>query len=636
MSEVEGVDARGGRTRPVPGWISTASWLGLMIGLAEVLMLVIEKQLNHVALIGALRLNRHYPWMIPASHLAIFAACGLGLEVFRRAAPDLARRIAPRVLASLALLSILLATRTLDTIACVLLACGLATQLIPRLRRFAPMFGRVVRTSLPFLIAGLTLLAIGRHVQFAMARQRAEAKSAAKGSPNVLLIVLDTVRAKSLGLYGYARDTTPRLARLATTGVRFADARSAAPWTLPSHATMFTGRWPSELFEHPEQKLDSSVPTLAEYLGRNGYATGGFVANTFYCNAGFGLGRGFDHYEDFYDVFDSSPGEILRHSVLGERLVELVVDEVAMRPDGRKDADRINADFLSWHSKRLGRPFFAFLNYFDAHAPYIAPAAADRHFGPWPRTPADQEILASWQKLKATPSDPRELELARDAYDECIAYIDGALGRLLDELEKRGELQDTLVIITSDHGEQIGEHELVGHGRSLYREELHVPLLVVKPGRVPSGKVVAEPVSLRDLPSTVVDLLGLSDQAPFPGRSLASLWVDPTGTRSRGPGEVRSEVALREKVSTNKDRPPALRGPMVSIVSEGMTYIRNADGSEELYRLADDPGEARNLATTEAARPVLERLRALADPTDPAPSTDPANSDSQGRELGGG
>src|SRR6185437_5517908 len=108
-----------------------------------------------------------------------------------------------------------------------------------------------------------------------------------------------------------------------------------------------------------------------------------------------------------------------------------------------------------------------------------------------------------------TPTDPREIELARDAYDDCIAYLDAALGRLFDELDRRGVMKDTLVIVTSDHGEEIGEHQLVGHGRSLYREELHVPLLMVKPGRVPSGKMVLEPVSLRDLPATIVDLVGL-------------------------------------------------------------------------------------------------------------------------------
>jgi hypothetical protein len=251
---------------------------------------------------------------------------------------------------------------------------------------------------------------------------------------------------------------------------------------------MFTGRWPSELFEHPEQQLNDSVPTLAEYLGTRGYATAGFVANTFYCNSGFGLARGFDHYEDFYQDFGTSPGEILRHSDLARRLIELVGDAESIRPDGRKNADRINADFLTWQGKKPDRPFFAFLNYLDAHAPYIAPPNATKHFGLRPTDPADFKVLNEWQKLSVPPEDPRRIELARDAYDDCIAYLDEALGRLFDELERRGVMDQTLVIVTADHGEEIGEHKLVGHGRSLYREELHVPLLMARPGSVPAGK----------------------------------------------------------------------------------------------------------------------------------------------------
>jgi arylsulfatase A-like enzyme len=602
-------EPEGTPSEAAPGFLAMAIWLGLVIGLIEVGLLLIEKQRNHVATIGALRLNRHYPWMVPASQLAIFASIGLALELIRRVRPGLVGRFAPRLLGTVALLALLLTIRQLDEIACVLLAGGLASQVVPRVGRLAPPFRRLVGASLPLLLVALVVLFVGRHAQFALAERRAEAKPMAKGAPNVLLLVLDTVRAKNLGLYGYGRDTTPRLARLASKGVKFADARSAAPWTLPSHATMFTGRWPSELFDYPEQRLDASVPTLAEYLGRNGYSTAGFVANTFYCNAGFGLARGFDHYEDFYDTFDTSAGEILRHSELGRRLVELVGEEEAIRPDGRKDADRINGDFLDWLSTRRGRPFFAFLNYTDAHAPYLPPATSDLHFGLRPTTPADFRLLMDWQKLKEPPTDPRAIELARDAYDDCIAGLDAALGRLFDELGRRGVLDNTLVIVTSDHGEEIGEHQLVGHGRSLYREELHVPLLVVKPGRVPSGRVVAEPVSLRDLPATIVDLLGLSGRSPIPGRSMAPLWSANPGP---GPGFVRSEVALRLKPTSKKDRPPALRGPMTSIVADGMSYIRNADGTEELYRLLDDPQESRNLAGEPSDRPALERLRALA------------------------
>ena len=609
------MDQGRGRARVAPGWLATAAWLGMVVGLVEVGLLLVEKQQNHVATIGSLRLNRHYPWMIPLAHLAVFGGIGLALELIRRAWPTLAHRLAPRVLGGLAILALLATVRVLNTTACVLLACGIAAQLVPRVRRLWPSFGKVVRVSLPALAIGLVGLVVGRHAHFAWAEHRAATKSPAVGSPNVLFIVLDTVRARNLSLYGYGRETTPRLDRLARSGVKFAGARAAAPWTLPSHASMFTGRWPGELFDHPEQKLAATVPTLAGFLGRNGYATAGFVANTFYCNAGFGLGCGFDHYEDFYETFDISPAEVLRNAEIGRRLFALVGDEAAPRPDGRKDADQINADFLSWVSTRKGKPFFAFLNYLDAHAPYFPPARADRHFGLRPTTPADFQTLASWQKKEFAPDDPHQIELARDAYDDCLAYLDAALGRLFDELDRQGIMQNTLVIVTADHGELIGEHRLVGHGRSLYDEEVHVPLLIVKPGRVPSGRVVAEPVSLRDLPATVADLLGLTNLSPFPGRSLAPCWSNQPGANRPEISVVRSEVALRDKISHNPARPPALRGPMVAIVAEGMSYIRNADGREELYRLATDPEEAHDLAAEPAHRPTLERLRTLAGPT---------------------
>jgi arylsulfatase A-like enzyme len=615
MSEVERVEVVPVSNKVAPCLLATAVWLGIVVGLLEVAVLLVEKQQNQVSMIGALRLNRHYPWMIPTAHLVLFGTCGLALEVIRRAHPGAARRIAPLVLGALFLLAILITIRTLHPLACLLLACGIASQLVTRFKWLWPPFSAVVRASLLPLSVGLILLIIGRHAQLAWAEHQASNKPTVIGSPNVLFIVLDTVRAKSLSLYGYGRETTPRLDRLARKGVKFEQAHSSAPWTLPSHATMFTGRWPSELFKYHEQRLDSSVPTLAGFLGRNGYATAGFVANTFYCNSGFGLSNGFDHYEDFYENFDVSPGEVLRNAELGRRLFSLIGEEMSPRSDGRKDADQINTDFLNWLSTRNGRPFFAFLNYLDAHAPYITPARAERHFGLRPTTPEDFKALHAWQKLEFLPPDAREAQLARDNYDDCIAYLDAALGRLFDELDRRGVIENTLVVVTSDHGEELGEHTLVGHGRSLYLDELHVPLLVVKPGRVPSGKIVAEPISLRDLPATIVDLVGLSNHSPFPGRSLVPLWSPEDRSAGAHPSVVRSEASIRRKTSMNGSRPPALRGPMVAIVAEGMSYIRNSDDREELYRLVDDPEQMKNLAGDEAFRPALERLRSIAGPT---------------------
>jgi arylsulfatase A-like enzyme len=603
--------------RPEPSILATSAWLGLMIGVIEVSILLVEKYQNHVATIGALLLNRHYPWMIPVAHVALFVAFGLALELFGRSRPALAQSISSLVLGSLAILELLLTIRVLSTIACVLLGCGIASRLIPKMEPYRPVFSGVVRVSLAPLGLGLVLLVVGRHAQLAWGEHRAMTKEpAVAGSPNVLLLVLDTVRAKSLGLYGYTRETSPRLDRLARSGVSFAEARSTAPWTLPSHAGMFTGRWPGELFQYHEQGLDPSVPTLAAYLGRHGYATAGFVANTFYCNSGFGLANGFDHYEDFDEISHVSPSEILRNAEAGRRLIALV-GEGGHRSVERKDADRINGDFLEWLPTRGNRPFFAFLNYMDAHAPYSPPARAEGHFGIRPTTPDDFKKLAQWQDREYIPDDPRETQMARDAYEDCIAFLDEALGRLFDELDRRGLRENTLIIVAGDHGEEIGEHRLVGHGRSLYRDELHVPLIIVKPGKLPSGRVVPEPVSLRDLPATVVDLLGLSEGSPFPGRSLAPLWTSRPGHPRPNPGLVKSQVAIRARCDRNGSRPPAIRGPMVSVVAEGMTYIRNANGDEELYRLLEDPDEAKDLARDETLRPILERLRALAGPLEP-------------------
>jgi arylsulfatase A-like enzyme len=620
MAEIEGIAVFPDKTpsrrqsNAAPCLIITAAWLGMVIGLIEVGFLLIEKYRNQVSLIGSLRLNRHYPWMIPLGYLIVFGGCGLVLELLRRARPELARRIAPMVLGVLSLLALLVSIRALHTLSCFLLACGIASIVVSQLRWLTPRFSKLVRYSFLPMALALLLLIVACHAQLSWAEHQATAKPILTGAPNVLFIVLDTVRAKSLSLYGYSRETSPRIDQMARAGVKFDQARSAAPWTLPSHATMFTGRWPSELFKYHEQRLDPSIPTIAGFLGKNGYATAGFVANTFYCNSGFGLSNGFDHYEDFYENFDVTAGEVFRNAELGRRIFEVVGEDLTPRSDGRKDADQINADFLDWLPTCGGRPFFAFLNYLDAHAPYITPPRAERHFGLRPSTVEDFRVLHAWQGKESLSDDPRENQLALDNYDDCIAYLDAALGRLFDELARKGVLENTLIVITADHGESHGEHNLVGHGRSLYGDELHVPLIIVKPGLVPSGKVVAEPVSLRDLPATIADLVEMSTQAPFPGRSLLPLWAQD-GSGSPEVSVVRSEAAIRKKSSRHEAKSPALRGPMVSVVAEGMSYIRNADDQEELYLLADDPRQVNDLADVANFRPALERIRAIAGPT---------------------
>jgi arylsulfatase A-like enzyme len=276
---------------------------------------------------------------------------------------------------------------------------------------------------------------------------------------------------------------------------------------------------------------------------------------------------------------------------------------------GRKTAAQINNDFLDWLSQQeKGRPFFVFLNYFDAHSPYVVPGGYDRHFGRRIETMADLELLVDWENRPKQNVPESEATLASDAYDDCIGYLDTQIGKLMDELKSRGLLENTLVVITSDHGEEMGEHGLFGHGRSLYSQEVHVPLVVLAPGGTAAGRVVDEPVSLRDLPATFVDLLGQGLDSPFPGTSLVRYWQPESGQNGHSSSPAFSEVALRNKISRNPTRAPAWRGPMQSLVADGKAYIRNADGRAELYDILSDPAETRDLAGSTDPQ-TLDRLR---------------------------
>lgn len=431
---------------------------------------------------------------------------------------------------------------------------------------------------------------------------------------NVILIVLDTVRADHLGLYGYVRDTTPNLAKLASRGVRFDRAFSTAPWTAPSHAGLFTGRWPHELSIGWDRPLDSTHATLAEVLAGAGYSTAGFVANTTYCSYETGLDRGFAHYED-YDV-------TLRGVLLCSSLVERSLNFVHKHPalanrlglgglsaGDRKDAARINHDFLGWLDGRgtTNRPFFAFINYYDAHHPYLAPdLEAGTPFGSKPDSPRDFRLLKTWWERDKLGISRDDLALALDSYDRCIAYLDDQLGRLFEELRRRGELDRSVVIVTSDHGEHLGERDLFGHGCSVYRPELHVPLVVVVPGSCPASRAIDGPVSLRDVPATVFDLAGLPGSSPFPGRSLARAWKG--GNESSD--FVLSEVNSPPDDDPNRGRSPAAGGPMTSAVRGDYHYIKAGDGREELFDLRRDPAERDDLAGRPDLAAVLDDFRA--------------------------
>jgi arylsulfatase A-like enzyme len=373
---------------------------------------------------------------------------------------------------------------------------------------------------------------------------------------------------------------------------------------------------------------------LAEYLGSHGYATAGFVANTFYCSYDTGLDRGFTHYADY----DLERVGFFRPALLVDLTMKTlagIVDTLIgsydsgplgalkddlidwLRVTDKKYAATVNREFLAWLSARPepGRPFFAFLNYYDAHSRYVLPPGAAYRFGAGPQSEADFQLFDRWHEVPKLRLAERYRTLIRDCYDSCLAYLDERLGELFDELQSRGVLDQTLLIVTADHGEGLGEHDLFDHGESLYATEIRVPLLFVLPASERRPGVVPETVSLRDLPATITELVDLSSGSPFPGQSLTRLWRGPSreATPVSG-GEVLSELAAPNPAKPNQGRSPAARGPLVALAGDEFVYIRNErDGSEELFDERDDPRELQNRARTDAMQPVVQRFRARLD-----------------------
>lgn len=600
-------------------FFAQAAGFGLATGILELAGEFVRRAwLGESAWLSVNQLNPHYAWMVPASNALLFMAAASVLGIVGLFRPAIATRAAHAVYGFLLIFSLLLLTRSLDLLACLSLAGGITTVVVSLRGSRLIQSRRLVRSLIagPLIVAACVVVAgfsrdpVGRH------KLPTPLVAAPANAPNVLLIVLDTVRADALSCYGAARNTSPHLARLAREGVRFEHARAAAPWTLASIASMLTGRWPYELSVGPQTALNGLYPTLAEYLSSHGYATGGFTANYIFCTRRYGLDRGFSHYLERGFSFE----DLLGSSALGRELFPLAeaagfewsrIVGKTPRPNAvdlryytrRRSASELNAAFLNWLPTQNGRPFFAFMNYFDAHAPYLTPPGERTHFGLLPETRADFQMLRNWDadrmkglwgKEKVIPPTDRERTLARDCYDDCIAYMDQQVARLLAELDRRGLRENTLVIVTADHGEGFGENGLYGHFLSLHRAELDVPLLIFEPRKGAANRTVAEPVSLRNLPATVVDVLGLGAGSPFPGRSLARFW------KAEKRAEPLSDEPVLSELSTLSLR---------ALLSGTKVYIHHGDGNEQLFDHKNDPWETRDLAKTEQVRADLERFR---------------------------
>ena len=318
--------------------------------------------------------NPDSTWMAPAINLALMAAVWLVVAVIAsRFGRAVVTRLTTGSMLFLVLIGPLAMVPGLHIYSACLLAAGLATAGSRMIADRPRLFDTLVRRTLPWSLALTIGLALYVDEPSWFSQQlRGDSAQTQQRRPNVILLVLDTVRARDLSLFGYERKTTPRLDSWARSGVVFEHAISPSPYTLPAHAAFFTGRYPHELSTDWLVALDDQYPTLAETLGREGYATGGFVANLIYGSRYTGLARGFQHYTDFPLSFDSMIESSWLARTFTNSVRHSVMDDTT--PLVQKRASEVNAEFLEWVASVQGQPFFAFLNYFDVHAPYLPPS----------------------------------------------------------------------------------------------------------------------------------------------------------------------------------------------------------------------------------------------------------------------
>jgi arylsulfatase A-like enzyme len=594
--------------------------LGLAAGFVEVLAVVVNQKVKN----SYLMISSHYIWMIPLANLIESLFVSIFMIILSRVFP----RISPRFVAFTLIAAAILNPLQIFPIrlyATILVAAGISARLVAWIHPRRVRFGAFVADSTWRLI-GLLMITIAYSFGVDAWERTLETFRAppGEGAPNVLLIVMDTVRAKELSLYGYDRDTTPNLKKLAERGVVFDRAFASAPWTAPSHASMFTGEIASRCFPGFRSRLDRSIPTIAESTRSLGYRTAGFVANLTFCSRETGLNRGFSHYEDY----PISLMETMRCSLLFRHLCRYAhfhfgAYDLSQSPVARKNrgpfgfdyryADQVNASFLSWVD-RGSRPFFAFLNYFDAHLAYLPPPDRPSRFLKTPLESTDIDDLMSWWDADKSKLTKRQYQLNRDGYDECIASIDDAIGRLIDELDRRGLMEKTVVIIASDHGEHFGERELFGHACSLYTQETLVPLLIIDRRIAARGLRVRDPVGLRDIARTIADLTGSPDRPSFPGRSLVPYWKEDPGSRSNDAPPIMIELSGPPDELANQGRSPiVIHKKLSSIIVNKYQYILGEDGVEELYDLDLDIENERDLAPNEVSKPRLAEMRAILD-----------------------
>jgi len=573
-----------------------AAWFGLVAGLLEGIQysFILSRPGRLPYALRWLGISSQILWISPAFNVLLFSVVtgliALSVGSIWIGSTEL---VAMSILSWLSIYGSLTLAGQLSKGASLLLCSGLTVTVCRWLRGRELAGVSFMRRTLSYLAAAVVLLGIGTSVgpDLQERLQVSQLPDAELDVPNVLLIVLDTLRADHLSVYGYSRATSPNIDRFAQEGVLFERAFANSSWTVASHASLMTGHY---VFTHGADgfvPLDGTLPTLAEELAQRGYITAGFVANTYWVSRRSGFARGFVHFEDGF----RSPGDMAVRTVYGRGLARYVLPHLGFTDIlGLARAADINHDLLKWLERSYDRPFFVFLNYMDVHSPYLPPLAYRATFSDGIDGARLLELVNT-RLFGARELPPEERQMAVDAYDSSLAYLDAELGSLFATLDEQGVFNNTLVILTSDHGESFGEHELFAHPNSLYREQIHVPLIIRYPREIQGGHRVSEPVGLHSIPITIFQLLEPGKPSVFPGPSITAL-LHPT----KSAGTLSSLPVLSEKCQ-QEDTPnhwPVSSGWLKSLVTPEWHFIERENGLLELYNLQNDPGEFDNLADT--------------------------------------
>jgi arylsulfatase A-like enzyme len=405
--------------------------------------------------------------------------------------------------------------------------------------------------------------------------------------PDIIVVSIDSLRPDHLGAYGYARDTSPVFDRLAAEGILFRDVVSTSSWTLPAHAALFTGLFDSAHgLVRDDLALSLAHRTLAELLAEAGYRTGGFYGGP-YLDSSFGLAQGFETWQSCMT-----------------RIPETLSAEDAIREaragEGRSHADITGPRTLeavrSWFEGADARPYFLFVHLWDVHYDYIPPPGYAERFDPDYTGNLDLHNYMKNRQIRAK-MPARDLEQLIARYDGEIRFTDEILGRILDAADEVGRLEQALIVVTADHGDEFFEHFDKGHRKTLFEEVVRVPLVIRLPGGKTAGKVVDEQARIVDVLPTVLAEARIEPPDYVQGRNLAGTWQ---GGVSDPPSMLLELYGSRQKLR-------ALR-------HKGHKLVASNLGRRAFYDLAATPPERESLPPDapgfrEAAQEMQRQIR---------------------------